>query len=161
MLWEAIERKKHWTSPEIRVRSAAQLNFLSKFGRMSLFQNDLHVSKHISRAPCFWKKLWPKWTKINNSINFLPNIKSDVRFFFLHNVDYGTAKKNAKFYSFGTFLGPKRLKNDEKWLNFAFHFSDDLVSIFRGESLSRTRPDSHSVRHVLVVLHVKSTIMSR
>ena len=46
-------------------------------------------------------------------------------FFFLQNVDYGRAKKDAKFYSFGTFLGPKRLKNDEKWLNFAYHFSDD------------------------------------
>ena len=79
----------------------------------------------LSQVQCFWEKLWPKWTKNHNYINFLPNIKSDVRFFFLHNVDYGTAKKNAKFYSFGTFLGPKRLKNDEKWLNFAFHFLDD------------------------------------
>ena len=41
------------------------------------------------------------------------NIKSDS-FFSLHNVDYGAANKNAEFYSFGTFLGPKRLKNDEK-----------------------------------------------
>ena len=81
----------------------------------------------ISLVPCIciWKKLRQKWTEIHNSINILPNIKSDVSFFFLHNVDCGTAKKNAKFYSFGTFLGPKRLKNDEKWLNFAFHFSDD------------------------------------
>ena len=31
----------------------------------------------------------------------------------------------AKFYSFGRFLGPKRLKNDEKWLNFAYHFLND------------------------------------
>ena len=79
----------------------------------------------LCRVPCFWKKLRPKWTKIHSSINFWPNIKSDVRFFFLHNVNYGTAKKIAKFYYFGTFLGPKSLKNDEKWLNFAFHFSDD------------------------------------
>ena len=47
----------------------------------------------LCRVPCYWKKLWPKWTKIHKSINFLPNIKSDVMFFFLHNVDYGTAKK--------------------------------------------------------------------
>ena len=46
-------------------------------------------------------------------------------FFSLLNVDYGTAKKIAKFYSFGRFLGPKRLKIDEKWLNFACHFLND------------------------------------
>ena len=34
-------------------------------------------------------------------------------------------KKNAKLYTFGRFLGPKRLKNDEKWLNFAYHFLND------------------------------------
>ena len=84
-----------------------------------------HGVTWISRVPCFWKKLRPKWTKIHSSINFWPNIKSDIRFFFLHNVNYGTAKKNAKFYYFGMFLGPKSLKNDEKWLNFAYHFSDD------------------------------------
>ena len=44
--------------------------------------------------------------------------------FFLNNVDNGTAK-NANFYSFSTFLGPKRLNGDEKWIYFAFHFSDD------------------------------------
>ena len=71
------------------------------------------------------EKVVAKMGQNSYSINFLPNIESEVRFFFLHNVVYGTARKNAKFYSFGTFLGPKRLKNYEKWLNFAFHFSDD------------------------------------
>ena len=80
---------------------------------------------HICRDPCFWKKLRPKWTKNHSSINFWPIIKNDVRFFSLLNVDYGTAKKIAKFYSFGRFLGPKRLKIDGKWLNFACHFLND------------------------------------
>ena len=78
----------------------------------------------LCRVPCYWKKLWPKWTKIHKSINFLPNIKSDVRCF-SYTMQIMEQQKKAKFYSYGTFLGPKRLKNDEKWLNFAFHFSDD------------------------------------
>ena len=85
----------------------------------------LTYASSVSRDPCFWKKLRPKWTKNHSSINFWPIIKNDVRFFSLLNVDYGTAKKIAKFYSFGRFLGPKRLKIDEKWLNFACHFLND------------------------------------
>ena len=85
----------------------------------------LYAAICICRDPCFWKKLRPKWTKNHSSINFWPIIKNDVGFFSLLNVDYGTAKKIGKFCSFGRFLGPKRLKNDEKWINFAFHFLND------------------------------------
>ena len=34
-------------------------------------------------------------------------------------------EKTLRKDNFGRFLGQKRLKNDEKWLNFAYHFLND------------------------------------